>query len=367
MLQRAEDDCMTMNMSEAPRPLRGVRVLEIAQNLAGPYCGQILADLGAEVVKVESTTGDAARHWGPPFVDGVGAIFAVTNRGKQHVQLDLSSDDGRATIERLARGSDVVIEALRPGAFARMGYDYETVRGWNERIVYCSVLAYGEEGPLKELAGYDPLMQAHGGIMSVTGNADVRARVGTSVVDMGTGMWLAIAVLAALRERDATGTGTRLSVALYDTALAWNAYHLAGTAATGFVPGAMGSELPMIAPYGAFPTADGELMIACANDGLFVRLSRALALTLHEDARFTSNRARVEHRVVLRELLTQATTAHATTALLDLLRGAGVPCAPIQDMAQVLADPQTRASGMLDPDDPATVRLPLRWNGERMS
>jgi crotonobetainyl-CoA:carnitine CoA-transferase CaiB-like acyl-CoA transferase len=350
------------------RPLRGVRVLELAQNLAGPYCAQILADLGADVIKVERPDGgDAARAWGPPFINGAGSIFAVSNRGKRSITLEPGTPEGRAALHRLVEGSDVLIEAFRPGAFARMGYDYDTVCGWNARLIYCSVLAYGEEGPLAELPGYDPLMQAHGGIMSVTGStAEAPARVGTSVVDMGTGMWLAIAVLAALRERDATGAGTRLSVALYDTALAWNAYHLAGYVEAGSVPRPLGSELPMIAPYGAFPTADGALMIAAANDRLFARLCRALDLDdVAADAAFRDNPSRVAHRDRLKQHVSAATSSRTTSALLALLRAAGVPCAPIQDIAAVAADPQTAASGMLVRDGGATVALPIRRDGRR--
>jgi crotonobetainyl-CoA:carnitine CoA-transferase CaiB-like acyl-CoA transferase len=355
--------------SSAFRPLSGLRVIELAQNLAGPYCSQILAGLGADVIKVERPgAGDAARAWGPPFVAGAGSIFAVSNRGKRSITVDIATDTGREVLRQLIADCDVLIEAFRPGTFSRAGYDYDTVRTWNPRLIYCSVLAYGEDGPLRELPGYDPLMQAHGGLMSVTGTADgPAARVGTSVVDMGTGMWLAIAILAALREVDATGAGTRLSVALYDTALAWNSYHLVACAETGFVPGRMGSELPMIAPYGAFPTADGELMIAAANDGLFTRLCHALGLDASgNDVRFRDNPARVANRDALKHLLAEATTGFSTAALLGLLRKAGVPCAPIQDMVQVLNDPQTRASGMLVNDAGTTaVPLPVRWNGAR--
>lgn len=354
---------------ELPLPLTGVHVLELAQNLAGPYCGHILAELGADVVKVERPDGgDAARAWGPPFVGGAGSIFAAANRGKRSITVDITRDEGRKLLRDLVNRSDVLVEAFRPGAFARMGYDYDTIRAWNPRIIYCSVLAYGEQGPLGELPGYDPLMQAHGGIMSITGHGESGpARVGTSIIDMGTGMWLAIAVLAALRERERTGEGTRLSTALYDTALAWNAYHLMGCVATGTVPGLAGTELPMIAPYGAFPTRDGELMLAPANDGLFVRLSRALELpALPDDERFRTNPARVANRAALNEVIAGATRAFSTAGLMERLRAAGVPCAPIQDIAQVVADPQTAASGMIVRDgEDVAVPLPIRWQGER--
>jgi crotonobetainyl-CoA:carnitine CoA-transferase CaiB-like acyl-CoA transferase len=350
-------------------PLAGVRVLELAQNLAGPYCAWILARLGASVIKIERPgDGDVARSWGPPFVGGVGSIFAAANRGKRSVVLDITTPDGRTALRDLIADADVLIEAFRPGTFSRLGFDYETVRAWHPRILYCSVLAYGEEGPLAGLPGYDPLMQAHAGLMSVTGPADAPpSRVGTSIVDMGTGMWLAMAVLAALRERDRTGRGTRLSTALFDTALAWNAYHLAGCVETGEAPGRMGTELPMIAPYGGFPTVDGQLMIAAANDSLFRRLCAALGLDeLAADAAFRDNPSRVAGRAVLNGRIAEATARWTTEDLLARLRAAGVPSAPILDAAGVIGDAQTAATGMIVRDDgPAAMPLPLRWDGVR--
>ena len=359
---------MSQHRTSGPGPLQGLRVLELAQNLAGPYCGQILGSLGADVIKVERPGGDAARAWGPPFVDGTGSIFAAANRGKRSIELDLADEHDRRALRALIERSDILIEAFRPGTFAALGFDYDRVREWNARLIYCSVLAYGEEGPLRDLPGYDPLMQAHGGLMSITGEPGTRgARVGTSVIDMGTGMWLVIAIMAALRERDTSGAGTRLSTALYDTALAWNSYHITGCVDTGFVPRPMGSELPMIAPYGAFPTADGEIMIAAGNDGLFDRLCGALSLDdLRADDRFSSNANRVAHRKEVNEAVRGRTRTMTTAALLMRLRDHGVPCAPIQNMAEVCVDEQTGASGMIDRTGGATaVRLPVRFDGVR--
>ncbi|MBR9989955.1 MAG: CoA transferase [Gemmatimonadetes bacterium] len=351
-----------------PLPLSGLHVLELAQNLAGPYCGQILADLGADVIKVERPGGDAARAWGPPFVDGNGSIFAAANRGKRSMELDLKDEHGRRTLRALIERSDVLIEAFRPGTFSEMGFDYETVREWNPALLYCSVLAYGEDGPLRALPGYDPLMQAHGGLMSVTGEAGTPgARVGTSVIDMGTGMWLVIAIMAALRGRDATGSGTHLSVALYDTALAWNSYHIAGYIDTGTVPHPMGSELPMIAPYGAFDTSDSRIMIAAGNDGLFQRLCTALSLdALKHDDRFATNASRVAHRSAVNDAIGSRTHVFTTDDLLAVLRDHGVPCAPIHDIEQVSNDAQTRASDMVEQGNGVTaLRLPIRFAGVR--
>jgi crotonobetainyl-CoA:carnitine CoA-transferase CaiB-like acyl-CoA transferase len=361
---------MSQNEHRVPRPttLGGVRVVELAQNLAGPYCAQILASLGADVIKVERPGGDPARAWGPPFVDGSGSIFAAANRGKRSIELDLDADRDRDVLRALIGRSDILIEAFRPGAFAALGFDHDTVHAWHPRLIYCSVLAYGEEGPLRRLPGYDPLMQAHGGLMSVTGEPGTRgARVGTSVVDMGTGMWLVIAIMAALREREATGAGTRLTVSLYDTALAWNAYHIAGFMDTGFVPEPMGSELAMIAPYGAFRTADGRIMIAAGNDGLFARLCEALSLLeTRDDPRFSSNASRVAHRSAVNEAIRSRTMRHTTRELLELLRTHGVPCAPIQDIAQVAVDEQTDASEMIARGQgPTALRVPIRFAGRR--
>ena len=358
---------MSQNERWVPRPLAGVTVLELAQNLAGPYAAQILAALGADVIKGERPGGDAAREWGPPFVHGTGSIFAAANRGKRSVELDLASDDGRAALRALIARTDILIEAFRPGAFAAMGFDADTVLSWNPALIYCSVLAYGEYGPLRDLPGYDPLMQAHAGLMSITGEPGTRgARVGTSVVDMGTGMWLVIAVMAALRERDRTGSGTRLSVALYDTALAWNAYHIGGFLDAGAAPAPMGSELPMIAPYGAFETMDGEVMIAAGNDNLFRRLCNALSIDIGKDARFATNATRVQHRQDVNEVVRARTREHRADELLDLLRQYGVPCAPIQDIAQVSRDRQTRASDMISAGaGPTALRVPIRFDGER--
>jgi crotonobetainyl-CoA:carnitine CoA-transferase CaiB-like acyl-CoA transferase len=352
-------------MTAAGQPLHGVRILELAQNLAGPWCAQILSDLGASVIKVERPDGgDAAREWGPPFVNGAGSIFAASNRGKRSIALDLSEPANAGVLERLVRNSDVLIEAFRPGAFDALGFGWDVVQRWNPRLIYCSVTAYGETGPLRHLPGYDPLMQAHGGIMSVTGHAvNGPARAGISIIDMGAGMWLTIGVLSALRERDLTGTGTRLSVALFETALAWNAYHLLGHAADGTVPRPMGTELPMIAPYGAFPTSDGQLMIAAGNDNLFRRLCAELQLDAGADTRFTTNPSRVANRAAVNEAIAAATARLTSAQLLARLQGAGVPCAPILDIAGVAADPQTEASGMLGAAP--SVGLPLRFAGLR--
>jgi len=353
--------------------LRDVRVLDLSQNLAGPYATQILADLGADVIKVEPPAGDAARAWGPPFIGSDSPLFLCANRGKRSIALDLRDDDDRGTLRRLTRHADVFVQALRPGAIQRLGFGYEQVRALRPDVVYLSVSAYGEEGPLGEQPGYDPLMQAFAGIMSVTGEPDGEpVRVGTSIIDLGTGTWAALATLAALRRRDRSGEGSHVRTALLDTALGLMSYHLQAHLADGSVPRAAGTALGSIAPYEAFPTRDGRVMIAAANDGLFARLCGALGLIdLPDDARFRSNADRVAAREILHQRIAAETARRSTEALLTLLHDADVPCAPIHDVAQVAADPQVRATGMLRPNPAGhlshyqEVALPASWDGRR--
>jgi crotonobetainyl-CoA:carnitine CoA-transferase CaiB-like acyl-CoA transferase len=362
----------------AMQPLAGIRVLDLSQNLAGPWAAQTLADLGADVIKVEPPGGDPARAWGPPFHDGQSTIFRAANRNKRSVVLNLKSSAGRAALDALLRdGCDVFIQSFRRGVIERLGYGPDALRERDRALIYCSVTAYGSEGPLRDLPGYDPLMQAHGGLIATTGHPGAPARVGTSIIDIGTGLWAGIAILAALRERDRTGVGTHVVTSLFDTALSWNAYHLMGWFADGVEPQPLGTAFALIAPYGAFPTRDGSVMIAAGNDGLFRRLCAALDIgDLAADPRFDSNAARVGHREKIDRRVGAATARHSAAALLALLREAGVPCAPVLGIAAVAADEQTRASGMLvgtpgEADRAAgercpTVPAPLRFNGRRL-
>jgi crotonobetainyl-CoA:carnitine CoA-transferase CaiB-like acyl-CoA transferase len=346
-------------------------VVELAQNLAGPFCARILRDLGARVIKVEPKGGDAARHWGPPFIGGVGTIFAAANAGKEHRAVDLRADGDRAALLELVEEADVLVEALRPGLLEELGLGWSVLQPRHPRLILASILAYGEEGPLRRLPGYEPLMQAHGGMMSYTGEEGGEpVRVGTSVVDMGTGMWAALGVLAALRERDRTGRGMRVSGALYDTALTWSSYHLLGAHDGGPVAGRHGSRLPMICPYGAFPVREGRLMIAAGNDRLFRRLCEALELDdLAADPELATNPQRVAARERVEAAVSRATAEHTRDGLLGLLREVGVPAAPILDVGEVLRDPQTGASGMFrevpEGSGAPSPSLPLRFDGVR--
>ena len=355
------------------KPLAGVRVCDVTQNLAGPFCAQILADLGATVIKVEPPGGDLGRTWGPPFWGGDSTLFLSANRGKRSIILDLKQSEGMAVLRRLAESCDVFVQASRPQAAERLGIDYASVRAWREDVIHLSISAYGQDGPMSEQPGYDPLMQAYAGIISVTGQpGGPPTRVGGSVVDFGTGMWGAIAVLAALRERDATGQGASVEASLMDTSLAWVSYHMMGYLATGEVPGPMGSSLGAIAPYRAFQTTDGHVMIASGNDSIFGRLCLALDLPgLPADERFTSNPRRVESREVLDPLVEARTRAYSTEELLSLLREHSVPASAIQSIADVVEDEQVLAAGMVPivPNERAEgyrdVSLPMRLNDER--
>ena len=354
--------------------LEGLLVVDLTQNVAGPFCTQILGDMGAEVVKVERPgRGDDARAWAPPFWGDESATFMAFNRNKRSLCLDLKRDGGLEVLRRLVARADVFVQSLRPGAIAELGLDYPKASALNPKVVYCSITAFGTRGPLAALPGYDPLMQAYGGLMSVNGHPGQEpARVGTSIVDMGTGMWAALGILAGLRQRDATGRAVEVTTALYETALMWVSYHLMSYLGSGEVPQPQGSGTAMIAPYQAFPTADGYVMIGAASDALFQRLAAALeAPALGGDPRFADNPSRVRHREALVEAVAALTRARKTDELLERLRAAGVPSAPIFTMDQVVQAPQTAASGMLvgaaHPrlPDYRSVGLPIQWDGRR--
>ncbi len=354
--------------------LGDIFVLDLSQNLAGPYCAQLLGDLGAEVVKVESPGGgDPSRAWGPPFWAGESPIFLSGNRNKRSVSIDLKAPAGLEAVHRLIARADVVVQSFRAGVAERLGVGYDDVHALAPRAIYCSISAFGTRGPLRELPGYDPLMQAYAGLISVNGDPDgPPARVGFSVVDEGTGLWAALAVLAALRERDASGAVRKVDVSLFEVALNWNAYHLLGYLGTGEVPHPLGSALGMIAPYEAFPTSDGEIMIAAGTDTLFRRLCNVLhASALAEDVRFSSNAARVDEHDMLFEQIASRTLALPTAELEQELLAAGVPCAPILDVAQVAALPQVQETGVLQSAAHAripeyrSVGVPFELAGER--
>jgi crotonobetainyl-CoA:carnitine CoA-transferase CaiB-like acyl-CoA transferase len=355
-------------------PLAGTRVLDVTTSIAGPYCAEILAALGADVVKVERPdTGDDGRAWGPPFWNGESAMFLAVNAGKRSLAVSLRDERGRDAVLRLSESADVFLQSLRPGLAERLGLGVEAVRARNPRIVYCSIGAYGHSGPLADEPGYDALMQAAGGLISMTGEPGrPGVRVGSSLIDMGTGMWAALGTLAALLERERTGEGALVDTSLYETALGYVNYHLVGYLADGTVPRGQGTMFPMVAPYQVFPTRDGELMVAGGNDRLYGALCEVLGLPeLAEDERFRTNPDRVRNReelvAILSERLREQDTAHWHALLVE----AGVPAAPVADVADVAEAEQTAALGMLQPLEHATIpdlripALPLSFGRER--
>ena len=349
-------------------PLDGVRVIEIGHSVAAPYAALVLAELGAEVVKVERPgAGDDARSWGDP-VEGASPTFHALNRLKRSVTLDLKSAEGRDMLCRLAAVSDVVIQNQKPGLAAALGLDAASLRALNPRLVYANIYAFGDRGPLAEKPGYDPLMQAFGGLMSVTGHPDQPSvRVGPSIIDCGTGMWVVIGVLAALLRRAATGQGSTVDTSLFETALGWMVYFVTILSATGRAPGKAGSGTVMICPYQIFQCADGELMIAAGNDTLFAKLCRTLGHPeWAADERFLHNPRRVQNRRVLIPLLEGQTVQRKLAELSTALDAAGVPHAPVQDMGQVAAHPQTQAVDIMRRDGGLDFfGLPLRLDGAR--
>jgi formyl-CoA transferase/CoA:oxalate CoA-transferase len=351
------------------RPLVGTTVIDVTSSLAGPTATQLLAALGADVVKVEPLVGDHARAWGPPFLAGEGAMFLAANAGKRSLAVELGDDRGREIVLRLADRADVFLQSLRPGAAERHGLGAAALRARNPRLVYCSIGAFGARGPLSDQPGYDPLLQAASGIMSVTGEAErPPARVGVSLIDLGTGVWAALGVLAALYERERTGTGRTLELSLYETGLSLLATQLVGYLGAGVVPGREGSAFPQIVPYQVFPTRDGDLMIVAGNDKLFAALCDALGVPeLASDPRFLTNPDRVAHRAELVALLEECTRKRESAELLETLVAAGVPASPVRDIGEAARHPQTEALGILQPlEDFVTVAAPLSADGERV-
>lgn len=362
-------------------PLAGLRVLDVTTSIAGPYCAEILGALGADVVKVERPdTGDDARAWGPPFWVGQdgraqGAMFLSVNASKRSLACSLREPAGREVVLRLASEADVFLQSLRPGLAERLDLGADELRQRNPKLVYCSVGAYGRVGPLSEEPGYDALMQAAGGLISMTGEPGrPGVRVGSSLIDQGTGTWAALGILAALLERAQTGAGRVVDVSLYETALGAIGYHLVGHLADGTIPRGLGTRFPMVAPYEVMRTRDGELMVAAGNDRLFALLCRELGVEeLLEDSRFGTNPDRVANRDALVTLL-EAKLGHANTVeWRERLTRAGVPAAPVADVADVLASPQTEALGLMQPLEHATIpdlrlpALPLSLDGERVT
>jgi len=334
---------------ERSGPFADVTVIDLTRVLAGPFCTMVLADLGARVVKVERPgSGDDARGFGP-FADGRSAYFASLNRGKESIALDLKREADRAVFEALLERADVLAENFRPGAMERLGYGWDALRARYPRLIYAAVSGFGHTGPYAERPAYDVIVQAMGGIMSLTGwPGGPPTRVGTSIGDIAAGLFTAVGIGAALHQRAATGVGAKLDVAMLDAQVAILENAIARHQATGEVPGRLGSRHPSIAPFAAFAAADGALVIAAGTDALFGALCRAVERpALAADPRFASNEARVRNVDALHAELESALAARPVAEWLARLQAAEIPCGPIQDVAQVLADPQVAARNML--------------------
>jgi crotonobetainyl-CoA:carnitine CoA-transferase CaiB-like acyl-CoA transferase len=356
-------------------PLAGVRVLDFTTSLAGPYCTLVLGALGADVLKIEHPErGDDTRTWGPPFWNGVSATYLALNANKRSLAVDLKRAPGLEVVLRLAASADVFVQNMRPGLAERVGLGFDAVRERNPRVVYCSIGAFGRVGPLRHQPGYDPLMQAAGGIMSVTGEPGrPPTRAGVSVVDQGTGLWSTIAILAAIRARDAGAGAQLIDTSLYETAVNWLPYQIVGYLGSGEVPRPMGSGLGIIAPYEAFAARDAWVMIAAGNDRQFAALCEALGdRELAVNPRFRTNPDRVRNREELAGRIGERFATEEAATWLARLDAAGVPAAPVQDLAQVLAHEQTQALGVLQPlphPEVAELRLvapPFSVRGDRV-
>ncbi|MDP9422314.1 MAG: CoA transferase [Pseudomonadota bacterium] len=365
------------------KPLAGVRVLDLSRVLAGPWATQLLADLGADVIKVEKPgAGDDTRHWGPPWLEHgdqkVAAYFLAANRGKRSVAIDFATEEGAALVRRMAAGADVVVENFKVGGLRKFGLDAESLRAAHPRLIYASITGFGQDGPYAQRAGYDYIIQGMGGLMSLTGLPDGEpgggpVRAGVAVADLFTGMYTANAILAALYRRDRTGEGATIDLALYDTQLAMLANQAANTLVSGRDPGRQGAGHPNIVPYQPFSASDQPIIIAVGNDRQFARLAAILGhAEWAEDERFRTNAARVVARETLVPMIAAIIAARSAAEWLQQLEAAGIPAGPINSVSQALADPQaihrgarTSAGGGALGEVPM-VGSPVRIDGERL-
>ncbi|MFL6857830.1 MAG: CaiB/BaiF CoA transferase family protein [Allosphingosinicella sp.] len=351
------------------KPLGGLKVLELARILAGPWAGQLLADLGADVVKVERPgVGDDTRHWGPPFAsDGAAAYFHACNRGKKSVAIDLETPEGQAQVRALAAEADVLIENFKVGGLARYGLDFGSLAALNPGLVYCSITGFGQDGPYAPRAGYDFIVQGMGGAMSLTGEPDGEPqKSGIAYADLFTGLYASVAILAALRERDRTGRGAHIDMALLDSQVAVLANQALNWMVSGEVPRRMGNGHANLVPYQAFRTADGEVIVAVGNDRQFERLCALLGLPeLAQDERFRTNPARVVNRADLLPRLAETIAGRGKAEFSEALEAAGIPAGPINPVDAVFADPQIVHRGLQLAGDPPGLASPIVIDGHR--
>ena len=359
--------------------LAGLRVLDMSRVLAGPWVGQTLGDLGAEVIKVERPgLGDDTRGWGPPYVrdaegreTDIAAYYLCANRNKRSVTIDISATEGQALIRRLAAEADILIENFKVGGLAQYGLDYPALRAVNPRLIYCSITGFGQAGPYAERAGYDFLIQAMGGLMSITGAPDsAPQKVGVAITDVVTGLYATIGILAAVQARHRTGEGQHLDISLLDSQVASLANQATSFLATGTSPVRLGNAHPSIVPYQSFPTADGAMIVAVGNDAQFARLATVLGhAEWGSDPRFASNRERVRHRAVLEPLMTAVTETANTRQWVVACEAVGVPCGPVNTIGDVFADPHVVDRGLrvdmphAEAGTVSVVASPLRLSG----
>ncbi len=360
-----------MERNRSTGPLQGIVVVELGHSVAAPYAGQVLGDLGAEVIKIEKPAGDDARHWGPPFLDGVAATFQALNRAKRSVVVNLRDPAQLQGLKDfIVARADVVLQNMRPGNTDKLGLGAAALRELKPELVYCNMGAFGAHGPLADKPGYDPLMQAFGGIMSVVGEPDrPSVRVGPSIIDQGTAMWAALGIVAALLQRKDTGEGAVVDVSLFETAVAWMTMQCAQYAGSGELPRKAGSGQAGIVPYRAYETADGELVVAAGNNTLFERLAKVLGHPeWPQDERFVDNPTRVANASALYALIEPEMKRRTSAEWVELLEEAGVPCAPVQNVAEMLDHPQTAALGIVQEvagSSAPLVGLPISFNGKR--
>lgn len=355
-------------------PLAGLKVVELARILAGPWAGQTLADLGADVIKVEAPEGDDTRRWGPPFVERDGdrsaAYFHAANRGKRSVVADFRTGEGQALVRRLVADADILIENFKVGGLAKYGLDYESLRAVNPRLIYCSVTGFGQTGPYAHRAGYDFIIQGMSGLMSVTGAPDGQPqKVGVAVTDIFTGVYAVVGILSALHRRHQTGQGEHVDMALLDVAVGIMANQAMNYLVSGKPPGLMGNAHPNLAPYAVFDCADGWIILATGNDAQYRRLCAVLGLDdMATDPAYATNADRIANRETMTRRLTEATRAWEKSALLKACEDQGIPAGPINDLSEVFADPQVIARGMrLDMDGMPGLRTPITFAGAELA
>jgi len=355
-------------------PLHGLKVVELARILAGPWAGQILADLGAEVIKVEAPEGDDTRQWGPPFIERDGdrsaAYFHGCNRGKRSVIADFRTPEGQEFVRQLVADADILIENFKVGGLAKYGLDYDSLRQVNPRLIYCSITGFGQDGPYAHRAGYDYIIQGMGGLMSVTGDpGGLPQKVGVAVSDIFTGVYATTAILAALHQRAATGHGQQVDMALLDVTTAIMANQSMNYLATGTAPGRIGNAHQNLVPYAVFDCADGWIILATGNDAQYQRLCAILGLPeLATAADYLTNADRIANRTTLTQAITGKTRGWLKSDLLAACEARGVPAGPINDLAEVFADPQVVARGMkLEVEGVPTVRSPFRFSGAELA